>query len=1096
MTIERAFASGSTTLDQSGWTLIDSMQVTPGAGDFLAIFSMEVQFASSPGSEILSVAIYVNDVQQAHSVRKIQANSSVPNMFCPIVTSALVSPTAGQVVDVRYQISGGSMTGTERELNTVKENTTSIQDADTVSDTIASATWATLDNMTETPPAGNYLLVFTAYAATPDDETVGFRLSVGGSPVAHTERQLRCESSANPTTYPVLIAASISPNGSQVVEIEWARISGSGTQTCYERNMILLEVDSGDISQATGTVTDNDTTTTDKQIDDMLISDPGAATYLAIFSGTQFYGSLGAPGAGATYSIYNGGVKETDTQRYHFHEDSLDNCERPVFTTGRVTVASGTDDIQAYWQGSSTDSRDCYERTLVIIEDPFPPPPWGGAVVADTNTSTGAAGTSHTVSLAPNISADDLLIIFFATDGDNTVTDWDGFTELGSESNGTANFFAIAYKKAVGTEGSSITVTTSESEPSSHICFRITGHIDPATQAPELSTVAEASDAYPDPTILTPTGGAKDYMWIHASGWDYDRTVSAWNPNFADNRLYSSNGTNQGCSCAVSTREENVASKNPASITIDTGDTWCSWTVAVHPAAGQIQELAGSLAATSTLTNILLSTTMKLGAQDIPGQSDLTNILLSKSFDFGIATIDGQAGLTDLLLSQTMKLNPADIVGASSVLSLNMKLTMKILPEDIIGQSVLGNVPLEIPIMKLFGTIDGIADLTNLLLSMTMKLSPADIVGQSTLDGVITFLKLLIGSLDATSDVPDTLMSSIMKMLPEDIAGQSVLENIPMEIAMGLIGNIDGTGGLTDLLLSLTMKLGAEDIVAAATADGVLTVTAIVEMIGTCDALSDLPDALMKTTMELIGNIPATSEVDGIVELSLKLIGTIDSTADLTNILMSLEMDLIGTLDSSSGLSGALQKFLSITGTIDGQSVVADNRLLYLTQKLIGSTAGQSELLNILLSTTMEIIGDLDGLSGLSGILKRTYSFTGTIDAIAGVSGIIKLAQKFSGIISATSAVSGIINLTIKIIGSIDSISSLSGLLKLDMKLIGSLVGQSLLSGVLTIFILVLFEEPISVSLANPKIYVTMDTGYYPITAELANPRIYIEAIT
>lgn len=223
-------------------------------------------------------------------------------------------------------------------------------------------------------------------------------------------------------------------------------------------------------------------------------------------------------------------------------------------------------------------------------------------VIADTNSSEVTANTTHTVNLPPNISSGDLLLIFFATDGDNTVTDWNGFTELGSESNLTQNFFAIAYKNASGSEGGTIVITTSVSEPSSHVTYRITGW--DSGQIPQVSTVAEGTNNLPDPTILTPTGGAKDYLWIHAAGWDRNRTISAWNANFTLSRLYISGGGAGDCSVGISARNENVDSKNPNSITINTGDTWCAWTVVVHPVVvtykleGTTKDNSGSALAT------------------------------------------------------------------------------------------------------------------------------------------------------------------------------------------------------------------------------------------------------------------------------------------------------------------------------------------------------------------------------------------------------------------------------------------------------------------------------------------------------------------
>ncbi len=372
MTIERAFQSGSTTLNQTSWTQVNGMTLTPGAGNYLAVFSMQVQFAASPGGNILKVAIYVNNVKQDHTEREIRDNSSLNDMYWGICTSCYVQPGAAQSVEVRYIIDGGSMTGTNRELNLFPAPGTNYQDTDTVNDTIASGTWTTLDNMTRTPASGNYLLVFTASCEPPAaGENVGFRLSVGGSPVAYTERQCFLESSAAPASYTVMIAASISPNGSQVVEIEWARITGSGTQTCYERNMILIGIASADIKLAQGTADDSDSTAdTDVAIDDMLITDPGANDWLILFSSFDYYGSLSTGEGLTTYKIYEGGAEDTNLTRIFEHEDSLDNTYMSFYLTGRVTLSAGTDDIQAYWRANSTVERTIYERSMVAVREP------------------------------------------------------------------------------------------------------------------------------------------------------------------------------------------------------------------------------------------------------------------------------------------------------------------------------------------------------------------------------------------------------------------------------------------------------------------------------------------------------------------------------------------------------------------------------------------------------------------------------------------------------------------------------------------------------------------------------------------------------
>lgn len=212
-----------------------------------------------------------------------------------------------------------------------------------------------------------------------------------------------------------------------------------------------------------------------------------------------------------------------------------------------------------------------------------------GSGVQDTATSLEDAGnvTSHTVTLPANISSGDLLIICFSTDGAPTIT-WpsganDAFTEFFNVANGTDNRFAIAYRQANGLEPSTVEVATSGAERSAHISYRITGHIDPATQAPEASTGATGVNSAPNPDSLTPTSGAKDYLWLATHGHDRDRTTDTFPADYAGG--ISTQGAGAGSAgVAAAERHLNAASENPGAFTINTPDTWVAATVAVHPA--------------------------------------------------------------------------------------------------------------------------------------------------------------------------------------------------------------------------------------------------------------------------------------------------------------------------------------------------------------------------------------------------------------------------------------------------------------------------------------------------------------------------------
>jgi hypothetical protein len=214
------------------------------------------------------------------------------------------------------------------------------------------------------------------------------------------------------------------------------------------------------------------------------------------------------------------------------------------------------------------------DSSKITINGPFP-------AVQDTNTSVETIDvTSHTVNLPPNISAGDLLIVFFSCDGIETVT-WptaDGWASIFHQTN--ANTLDIGYKIADGTEGATITVDTGSSEQSAHISYRITGH--DYAQAPEVSTGATGNSTSPNPDSLTPTGGAKDYLWIAVEGNDDGQSAASAYPSNYTNGQTNNSGASGGANVAVARRELNASSEDPGAFTTPL-EKWVACSVAVHP---------------------------------------------------------------------------------------------------------------------------------------------------------------------------------------------------------------------------------------------------------------------------------------------------------------------------------------------------------------------------------------------------------------------------------------------------------------------------------------------------------------------------------
>ena len=230
-------------------------------------------------------------------------------------------------------------------------------------------------------------------------------------------------------------------------------------------------------------------------------------------------------------------------------------------------------------------------------------------VQARNETSFTAAATSFACNLPASIASGDLLIVILASGGTNaqqfnTLTGW---TELVDENN-TFGVHAW-YRLADGTEGATVTFTCTGSSRAASVSYRISGAENPATQAPQISTVATGTSAAPDPGTLTPTGGAKDYLWLtfFANGSIEEADDDTWLNNAATN--YSNQlaitsgtgGTNVAAILGSCERTANATSENavwPASST-DASAAWRAFTIAVHPATAVNATVVAPAAAAS-----------------------------------------------------------------------------------------------------------------------------------------------------------------------------------------------------------------------------------------------------------------------------------------------------------------------------------------------------------------------------------------------------------------------------------------------------------------------------------------------------------------
>lgn len=214
--------------------------------------------------------------------------------------------------------------------------------------------------------------------------------------------------------------------------------------------------------------------------------------------------------------------------------------------------------------------------------------------VQTTNSgNSGANATSHTVTLPTGLTSGDLIIVAFAHDDAgaavtaSVTSPASGWSTLVNNrvanDAGTTARVSVFYRWADGSEGASITVTTTGSEGSAYATYRISG-ADTGTN-PEATTNAPSSSNSPDPPNLAPSWGSDDNLFIVAYGWDGNQSHSSYPANYGSNQLTNRWANNNGAGIAMATRNLAAASDNPGTAGISGSEQWAAITIAVKPGA-------------------------------------------------------------------------------------------------------------------------------------------------------------------------------------------------------------------------------------------------------------------------------------------------------------------------------------------------------------------------------------------------------------------------------------------------------------------------------------------------------------------------------
>jgi uncharacterized protein YjbI with pentapeptide repeats len=671
-------------------------------------------------------------------------------------------------------------------------------------------------------------------------------------------------------------------------------------------------------------------------------------------------------------------------------------------------------------------------------------------IEATASTDGSSAATSHAVTLPATVSANALLIVVGRVTVAGAVAVTGGgwtIVQNSADASDDVTFWMYRDALAAGTEdGSTITVTHGNGKLAA-VSLSITGAEPPSNQAPQTSAVADGASTTPNPTTCTPTGGAKDYLWIWAGGWEGEQTSPpASNPtNYTLNKTGANTGTGGVTSTnsrvAVAARNLNAASEDPGSWTISVSDDWAAWTIAVHPSpppptatsVGRISLAAGTNPASRTLHAI------KVRARKTGGTGTVT---LSAALYEGATNRSGDLttpALTTDFVEYALTIPDANAANITSYADLEIRFWGDSPTSDTTGVEI-AELALEVPSATFAGTVASTSSVTGAL-AVRANLTGA-VVSASAVAGAGVARAGLSGTIGSAS----TVSGAVDKQVP--LAGT-------IASASSVSGTISAPAPAAGVIASASAVSGNLVVrgAVAGTVASVSTVTGSVvvdrPLAGTVASVSTVSGALAVTAALAGSAVPGTT-VTGSLTVGVSgadLSGTVAASSTLTGSL-AVGAPLSGTIGSASTVTGLLTGTAGLSGAVSSGSTTAGS--LAIGSPLTGTAASTSTLAGAV-TVVRDLAGAVGSVSSVAGTLTNTPAgakpVAGVVASTTTVSGSLHVIRPLTGVMTAESVVSGTLLVPIDVAGALGSDSTLTGAVVVSHRLRGLLAATSQMAG-------------------------------------------------